>query len=84
MTEVPPVPWSKSQRFTALWHQWVIMASIWLVYSLETNTYNWRTGLLIPLVSSFVTMFNDWRAPTVIAPIPAFNANNVQPGAPKP
>ena len=79
-----PVKWYESQKFTALWHQWVIMAAIWLTYSLETNTYNWRTGLLIPLISSFVTLFNDWRAPSVIAPIGAMNANNVQPWKPTP
>ena len=79
-----PVPWYKSQKFTALWHQWVIMAAFWLAYSLETNVYNWRTGLAIPLLSSFITMFNDWRAPSIISPIGAMNRNNFPPAGPKP
>ena len=79
-----PVPWYKTQKFTALWHQWVLMAAFWLAYSLETNIYNWRTGLAIPLLSSFITIFNDWRAPSVISPISTMNRNNVAPWKPTP
>ena len=75
------VVWWKSQRFTQLWQSIIIMTLGWVMVALSTNVWDWRTGLLVPILSSVVPILRDWWSVTVTAPGVAAaigaNTNNV-------
>jgi hypothetical protein len=72
------VPWYRSQRFTALWQSAAVLSLGWLMVALQTGTWDWRTGLLVPILGNVILVLRDWTSPTVQAPIPYLNRNNVQ------
>jgi hypothetical protein len=74
----PPVLWWKSQKFTGLWQSAVVMLLLWVINGLGTNVWDWKAGLLIPVLSSAAIAFRDMWSPNVVGILPMQNTNNVK------
>ena len=72
------VTWYRSQRFTALWQSCAVLTIGWLMVALQTNSWDWKTGLAVPILGNVLLILKDWNSPAVQAPIPYLNRNNVQ------
>lgn len=80
MSATPPlvsVPWYKSQRFTALWQSALVLTVGWVMVALQTNAWDWKTGLLVPILGNVLLILKDWTSPSVTAPLAVLNRKNV-------
>ncbi len=74
-----PIPWYQSHTFTALWQTTVLTSLIWLGAAVATNVWDWRNGLIVPLISNVIVLFKSMFDPTVAGIFKFQNARNVQP-----
>ena len=76
---LPPsgIPWYRSQRFTALWQAAALMTLMWVLAGLQSNTWDWKAGLLIPILSNLAVALRDMWSPTVVGPFDTMNKRNL-------
>ena len=71
------VEWYDSRAFRALAQTSVLTALGWLAVSLTTNTWDWRVGLALPILSNVIVNLTDMWSPTVKGPLAMMNKKNV-------
>ena len=72
------VKWYESRSFKALLQSSVLLTLGWVLAALGTNTWDWRTGLAVPLLSNVLVQLRDMWSPTVVGPLSFMNASNVK------
>lgn len=68
--------WYKTHAFTALWQASVILILAWLLVGLNTNLWDWKTGLLVPLISNLIVCLKEMWSPSVAGPFAFMNRSN--------
>ena len=73
----PPVPWYRSHAFTALWQSALLTALGFALSGLVSNTWDWKGGLAIPVLSNLLVALKVMWSPTVQGPLSVMNRSNV-------
>ena len=75
---LPPsgIPWYKSQRVLGLCQASALLALIWTMNGLQSNVWDWKVGLAIPLLANVITVVRDMWSPTVVGPLAVMNRGN--------
>jgi len=76
-TVTQPVVWWKSQKAIGLYQSVVLMTLLWTMAGLQSGVWDWKSGLLIPILSSVVVVVRDMWSPTVVGPLAMQNKRNV-------
>lgn len=67
------MPWWRSHSFTALWQTSVLTVLFWLTVAFSTNTWHWRQGLVVPLLSNIFILCKSWWSPNIAGPMNFMN-----------
>lgn len=75
---LPPsgIPWWKAQKFTGFWQSALLTAMIWTLNGVQSNVWDWRAGLVVPILSGAIVVFRDQFSTTVAGPLSMQNTRN--------
>jgi hypothetical protein len=77
-----PVLWYQSRSFKALAQTSVLLTLGWVLVGLSTNVWDWRAGLLVPIISNVFVALRDMWSPTVTGPFNVMNQVSIPPITP--
>lgn len=73
---VAGLPWWKSQQAIAYLKSTVLLAVGWALVGATSGVWDWRAGLLVPILSNLLLTLQNMWSKDVVGPLPMMNKRN--------